>query len=393
VVTATPRPSSISIGLLAPATGPDAANGRAASQGAQLAAEVANGAFRGLALPLASGMTGGVHVAIASGDTQSDPSVAAEQMVRLAGQEHVVGVVVADGAPVVSAVGHRADDLRLPVVDACSSADALTNAGLDWYFRAGPSDRILAEAAFALMRQERGGDPVGGRRLALLEGGGPDSTPTAAVRQFADDEAYDIVARLPVAAGTSGADIAGKLTVAHPDAVLAVVASEPEAAVVADVTQRLRTVPVLVMGHGLGPLGIGAAPTGGARGVLRAVGWSPDLVPRNPVANAVAGLYQRRFGTPMNDAAANVFTATLSLALGVDRADLIGGPDDAARIRAALRQLSIPASRTIMPWNGLRFDASGQNQLAAGVIEQRVPAGFQVVYPRELASVAVSWRR
>ena len=127
--------------------------------------------------------------------------------------------------------------------------------------------------------------------------------------------------------------------------------------------------------------------------MLRAVGWSPDLVPRNPVANAVAELYQRRFGTPMNDAAANVFTATLSLALGVDRADLIGGPGDAARIRAALRQLSIPASRTIMPWNGLRFDASGQNQLAAGVIEQRVPAGFQVVYPRELASVAVSWRR
>jgi branched-chain amino acid transport system substrate-binding protein len=391
--TAPKHPASISIGLLAPGTGPDAANGRAALQGAQLAMELLNGAFPALSLPLATGMSGGMRVAIASGDTHSDPAAASEQAVRLSREEHVVGVVVADAAPVAAAVGHQADGLRLPTVDACSSADALTNSGLDWYFRTGPNDRMLAETAFALMRQQRG-DQTAGRRLALLEGGtGAAADPAAAVRQFADDEGYETVVRLPVGSTSTGADLTSKLNQAHPDSVVAIVGSETEAAVVADVAQRLRTVPVLVLGHGLGPLGAGGAPAGGARGVLRSVGWSPDLVPHNPLAKEVADLYQRRFATPMSDVAANVFTAVLALAAGVDAAAITGSPDDAAHIRAAMRQLSLPASKTIMPWNGVRFDASGQNQLAAGVVEQRAAAGFQVVYPGELATTAVSWRR
>jgi branched-chain amino acid transport system substrate-binding protein len=91
----------------------------------------------------------------------------------------------------------------------------------------------------------------------------------------------------------------------------------------------------------------------------------------------------------MGGPAANAFTATVVLAMAVDTA----GGGDPAGIRSALRALAIPAIRTIMPWNGLRFDASGQNQLAAAVVEQRAGAGFQVVYPRELATAAASWRR
>jgi hypothetical protein len=44
-----------------------------------------------------------------------------------------------------------------------------------------------------------------------------------------------------------------------------------------------------------------------------------------------------------------------------------------------------------MPWNGVRFGANGQNQLAAAVVEARAPGGYQVVFPRELATVPMVW--
>jgi branched-chain amino acid transport system substrate-binding protein len=44
----------------------------------------------------------------------------------------------------------------------------------------------------------------------------------------------------------------------------------------------------------------------------------------------------------------------------------------------------------IMPWNGVRFNSEGQNQLAAGVVEGW-DDGFRVVYPRELAAGPMVW--
>jgi branched-chain amino acid transport system substrate-binding protein len=57
-----------------------------------------------------------------------------------------------------------------------------------------------------------------------------------------------------------------------------------------------------------------------------------------------------------------------------------------------LRQLWLPATATIMPWDGVRFDASGQNRLANALIEQQAGTGFKIVYPRELAEATVAWK-
>jgi branched-chain amino acid transport system substrate-binding protein len=389
---AAPRPPSVSIGLLAPISGPDAAAGKAAIQGAQLALDVVNGEFPTLPVPLAAvGLASGARLRLVNADSRSDAAAAQEQAGKLVNAEHVVGIVAADGAPVVAEAGRQTERLSVPLVDACSSADYLTDFGLEWYYRTGPTDRMYAETAFSLMRRQRGADQGALRRLAVLEGvSGQGVESSAAVRRLADDEGYDIVARLGVNPSVPASDLVEKLTPLRPDAVVAVVGTDQEAAVVADLSQRMRTVPVLVLGHGLGALTGGAVTGGGSRGVLRAVGWSGDVASRSPVARAVGETYQRRFGVPMSDSAASVFTATLALAMAVDAA---GARPDGPGVRGALRQLAIPATKMIMPWDGIRFDQTGQNRLAAGVVEQRGTGGFQAVYPRELASVPVSWRR
>jgi branched-chain amino acid transport system substrate-binding protein len=140
--------------------------------------------------------------------------------------------------------------------------------------------------------------------------------------------------------------------------------------------QRLKNnVPAVAMGAGLSAGNAG-------RPLPRVAAWSADYAVRNPLAKAVADLYQRRYGAPMTDAAARTFTATLTLAVAIDRA----GDGDAGRIRAALRQLWLPPTQLIMPWDGVQFGPGGQNQLADGVVEQKDAAGaYKIVYPRELA--------
>lgn len=122
-------------------------------------------------------------------------------------------------------------------------------------------------------------------------------------------------------------------------------------------------------------------------GMLHAAAWSPELANRQPVARAVAALYRERFETPMTEAGALAFTATMTLVTAVDAA----GSTEPAAVRAALRQLSTPATQTIMPWNGVRFGDTGQNELAAAVVDQRSSRAVQLVYPPELALADLAW--
>jgi branched-chain amino acid transport system substrate-binding protein len=91
----------------------------------------------------------------------------------------------------------------------------------------------------------------------------------------------------------------------------------------------------------------------------------------------------------MTETAAGTFTAVLVLAQAIDNA----GSTDPQGVRAALLNLDIPARETIMPWSGVRFDASRQNAAATGVIEQRVKQAFQVVFPGELQQAEPKWPR
>ena len=91
--------------------------------------------------------------------------------------------------------------------------------------------------------------------------------------------------------------------------------------------------------------------------------------------------YEGRFSAAMSEEAAESFTAVLTLAAAIDAA----GSVDPQRVRAALLGLDLPGRSTIMPWSGVRFDASHQNARAAGIVEQLFEGGFRVVFPRELA--------
>ena len=169
------------------------------------------------------------------------------------------------------------------------------------------------------------------------------------------------------------------------------IASDPEdATTLLKAFGQARYSPPGILASGAGfaaPTVLGAGPDG--EDVLISTSWSREIAGRSANAKPVMDLYEERFSEPMTETAAGTFTAVLVLAQAIDNA----GSTDPQGVRAALLNLDIPARETIMPWSGVRFDASRQNAAASGVVEQRVGQAFRVVFPGELQQAEPQWPR
>lgn len=356
-----------------------------ARQGAQLAVDLINGTHPDLELPLAehAGLPGldGATLALAVAGTGGDPAAAEAAMADLL-DAGAVAVVASDRAEVVEIAGAYASRQEVPLVDGVSSAGFLLDIGLEWYFRTAPADRTLIDSLLGYLRGPSGvvGPSSPLTVLTPADGRGADVAALIADQAAAagmkvtdpvavgDTVTADLAARAPqvlVAVAPDPADGPALLTAIEDW--LAVIAAQP----------AIYPAPPVVAGLGAGFAGAAGAPAG----LLYASAYSPELAARQPLAAAVATRYQERFDTPMSEPAAMAFTATLTLAMALDAA----GDTAAPAVRAALRQLSVPATRMIVPWTGIQFGENGQNELAAAVVTRTDEAGAEVVFPPELA--------
>jgi branched-chain amino acid transport system substrate-binding protein len=391
--------SEVKIGVLAPGSGPSRTAGIEAQHGAELAAALVNGdegplQLAGVGTAGLAGL-GGAKLRIVQGDTKSSPETGAAEAARLAGEQKVAGLVGAYDPLVTKEASQRTERLGVPFVNGDSPAGYLTERGLDWFFRTGPTDRMFGESFFSALRETAG---AGASKVAILYADDqPSSVVAQLTRELADEGGFDRVGEEkvdlgPGASGNSAAAVGRIRDLAEkPDAVF-VIASDPEdATTLLKAFGQARYSPPGILASGAGfsaPTVLGAGPDGD--GLLISTSWSREIAGRSANAKPVMDLYEERFNQPMTETAAGTFTAVLVLAQAIDNA----GSTDPQGVRAALLNLDIPARETVMPWSGVRFDAaSRQNAAASGVVEQRVGQAFRVVFPGELQQAEPQWPR
>jgi branched-chain amino acid transport system substrate-binding protein len=101
----------------------------------------------------------------------------------------------------------------------------------------------------------------------------------------------------------------------------------------------------------------------------------------------VNALYRARNNKDLNDNTGREITAVIVLADAINRA----GSTDPEKLRLALVATDIPGDQTIMPWKGIRFDATGQNVAATPVIQQVRGGAYHTIYPFDVAAEEAVW--
>jgi branched-chain amino acid transport system substrate-binding protein len=115
--------------------------------------------------------------------------------------------------------------------------------------------------------------------------------------------------------------------------------------------------------------------------------WALDLAGRNPLIKEVNDLYNSRYKANFTGNSSRTFTGLMVMADAINRAK----STDPEAIRKALTETNIGADRLIMPWKGVKFDATGQNVLGRGILVQIIGGKYNTVWPFEMASREVTW--
>jgi branched-chain amino acid transport system substrate-binding protein len=378
--------SAVRIGVLVPKSGENAAAGAEALHGAELAAGLVNGDEGALSLAGVGNKglagLGGAKLTIVSVDTQSKPEVGAAAAARLVTEKQVAGLVGAYDPAVTEVASQRTERLQVPFVNGDSTADYLSERGLDWFFRTAPTDRMFGEALYSTLQQEK----VQPKRLSILYTTDADGQSLHRVlHNLAPEANYDEhgMVKFPPGKPNLVPEIRELRDVKKPEALFISTSTGDDTVRVLKTMQAMNYRPPQIFvfgGGGSEPQVLEAAGTA-AEGVYYSTAWSREIAGRGGgIAKAVMERYEQHYNQPMNETAAETFTAMLVLAQGIDNA----GSTDPQRVRAALLSLALTGRETIMPWSGIRFDGSHQNVAANGVIEQRVAQAFRVVFPSEL---------
>src|SRR5574341_74927 len=375
-------PAEVRIGLLGSLSGPGRGTGEEAARGAQLAAVVVNQA-QSLPLPLAASAglpgLGGAKIRILQADTGADPDKAASSATRLVAQQHVAGLVSADSATAAAVASERTERIGVPFLSSIASANFLTDRGLDWYFRVTPTDQLVAEAVLARVAQAGAGAVD---RLGIVHSSDEASNDAAnAVAALAREAGDRVVSKVVFAPGTDPRRAVPEQPPEPgpgPQAVIAVASQPGDAGSLLTAGMVGGSQPLsLAIGAGFTQQTVQHAAGSSDTKVLHGTVWSQDFAKRNLAASALADLYQQRFHASMTEAAAETFTAVMTLAQAIDSARSL----DAQAIRTALLGLNVPGRDTIMPWGGVRFDQTGQNVQATGLVEEVSRDAARVVFP------------
>lgn len=383
----------VKVAALYPLTGAVATQGKDTMNGAQFAAEIVNGDYPDIDLPLAKGKglpgLGGRLVELTSVDTQGDPQKGATSAEQAVTGDKAVALIGAYQSAVTKAASQRAERLGVPFVNGESSSTDLTERGLTWFFRTGPSDATFARSFFDFVdAQRKAGKPA--QKIAIFHGNETYGNDGAKItKQLAGERGYDVVA--DVSYDTTATDLTSQvqqLRAAKPDIVFVLSYPDPAAKFVATLKQ-LNWYPSAVLAYGAGFVDPSFIKSSGpdAQGMMTRASWSLEIAQSRPAAKTIADLYQKKYDVAMTENSARSFTAALTLFQAIDTAK----STEPEKIKQALIATDIPAEQTIMPWVRIKFDDKHQNTGAAGVVEQLKDAEYKVVFPADVAKTPVLW--
>jgi branched-chain amino acid transport system substrate-binding protein len=367
---------TVTVGAIYPLSGdPDA---RAAIE---TAADIVNTPHPGLeALPLGGGQglphLGGAKIAVKFADDLANPSAATAGALRLIAQDHVTALIGAGQSPETLAATALAEHHGVPFLVPDAGAPAITGRSFKWVFRTGPIavDDAKAYVAF-LTALKTDGTKIG--TVALVFENSEFGKAAEGTLRDALGAAGFSVAEIAYPAGatdlsTTIAQLRGKSS----DAAI-FISHTADAILLMKTLQNAGVKPPIVIGDdaGFSDAAFVTAVGNLAQGLIDRSVWSEGKT-GSPTAT-VNGLYKAKTSHDLDDRGARIVQGVLVLADAIDRA----GSTDPGAIQKALQATDLKPDRLIVGYNGVKFDATGQNIAASTYLIQLQSKQYTVVWP------------
>lgn len=396
----------IKIGAIYPLTGGAAAAGRELRAGAELAAEIANGAMPEISMSMAknSGIQsmGGAKITLIFKDHEGNPTLGADLAKKLILDDKVDGILGCYHSSVTKTVSAVAEQYGIPMINGSSTSPELTKRGFKWFWRTTPHDVWFTKDLFELLKglsegKVKGVNAVPKNELINLASACEKtewgSFVSEVIEQFAKEYGFNV--RKSLLYAKEAPDLSSEvrsLKAAKPDAML--FASYTSDAILMVKTLKAQKIqPKIIWGQDAGfetpefrsALGDSIA------GILTRTVFLPQVVQLKPVAGQVNDLYKARVGNDLTGASARSFTGVQTWVHVLEKA----GSTQPADIQKAANALQIPGNELVVPWAGIKFSTSGdeigQNVLGSGLIGQYQKGpdgqiGLQIIYPFDVAS-------
>ena len=396
----------IKIGAIYPLTGGAAAAGRELRAGAELAAEIANGAMPEISMTMAknSGIQsmGGAKITLIFKDHEGNPTLGADLAKKLILDDKVDGILGCYHSSVTKTVSAVAEQYGIPMINGSSTSPELTKRGFKWFWRTTPHDVWFTKDLFELLKglsegKVKGVSAVPKNDLINLASACEKtewgSFVSELIEQFAKEYGFNV--RKSLLYAKEAPDLSSEvrsLKAANPDAML--FASYTSDAILMVKTLKAQKVqPKIIWGQDAGfeTPEFRSALGDSLEGILTRTVFLPQVVQLKPVAGQINDLYKTRVGNDLTGASARSFTGVQAWVHVLEKA----GSTQPADIQKAANALQIPGNELVVPWAGIQFatsgDEIGQNVLGSGLIGQYQKGpdgqiGLEIIYPFDVAS-------
>ena len=382
------------IGAIYPLTGNAAQIGADAQNAIAVVSDIINGAHDGVPMLMGRGgglsNLGGAKIRVVFADHQNDPQKARAEAERLITQEHVSTLIGSYTSATAVTISQVADRYEVPYLAMDNSSPSLNQRGLKWFFRTSPHDEMFTAAMFDFIKAvgAKTGRPA--KSVSLFYEDSIFGSDSAGVqRKMAAANGMTVAADIKYRANSPSLSTeAQQLKAANADVMLPS-SYTSDALLIMRSMQEVGYTPKAVLAQAAG-FQEQAFLTGAGKladGVMSRSSFALDADKSRPAIPAVNGMFRARAGKDLNDNTSRQVVAVQVLADAINRAGS-SKPDD---IRRALMATNVPGDQTIMPWRGIKFDATGQNTEATPVIQQVADGAYRTVYPADVAAVEPVW--
>jgi branched-chain amino acid transport system substrate-binding protein len=376
---------TIKVGGIFPLSGNIASAGTNDANGVRLAVDVLNGKYPQIEIPKLAN----AKIELVAADSQGDPQIGASDVDRLVTTDKVAALIGAYQSAVSQTASERAERLGVPFMNDASGAASLSERGLQWWFRPGPTYVEMGQSYFDFMKSIQAQHPV--KKIVIMhmnDAAGTDFSKV--IRSNAQTASIQILDDITVQPNTPDfTSQVQRVRSLNPDALFVVLFINDASLFLKTSAQLGYTPPAILAGGGgwddptfatvTKPYGLQS---------IRAVTWGVQVTEKNKLAKQADEQFMKNYGIHMNGDSARSFTSMILLGQAIDKAR----STDPEKIRAALRAMNVPGDKTIMPWPAIKFDSRGQNTQAGYLVLQlTADKDWQVLFPKELATSQLVW--